>query len=301
MSIFSDRLSTLVTKQNYPQSTLYVVATPIGNLADISLRALHVLNLVDVIACEDTRHSKILLDRYGINKPLLAAHEHNEMLAAQKIIQYLHQGARVALISDAGTPGIADPGARIVAKVRAENFSVVPLPGASAILSALAVAGELLFASQGAFTFIGFLPSKARQREAALHALLHHPYPLVLYEAPHRLHATLTALERCFPGQRQLLIGRELTKQFECFQQTSIAQASVWLATHAQQIQGEFVLIVEGADAGAASSLSIEADKLLALLLKEVGPATAAKVTAAITGVSRQTLYAQALALKESK
>lgn len=300
MSILSERLNAVVANQHYPHSTLYVVATPIGNLADISLRALHVLNLVDLIACEDTRHTKILLDRYSIRKPLLAAHEHNEQQAAQKIIQHLQQGARVALVSDAGTPGIADPGARIVAQVRAENLSVVPLPGASAMLSALAVSGDLLIASQGAFSFIGFLPNKAKQRETVLYELMPHPYPLVLYEAPHRLSATLNALVNCLPGQRRLLIGRELTKQFEQIQQITIEQIPMWLSVHAQHIQGEFVLIVEGADMSGTQS-TYTADQLLGLLVKEVGPATAAKITANITGMPRQTLYAQALALKKSE
>lgn len=297
--ILSDRLSNLATNQHYPEGALYVVATPIGNLADISLRALHVLNLVDLIACEDTRHTQILLNKYDIYKPLLAAHSHNENTAAQKIIKYLHQGKRIALVSDAGTPGIADPGARIVAKVRAENLPVIPLPGASAIMSALAVCGNLLLTSHGSFSFIGFLPNKAKQRESILHELACHPYPFILYEAPHRLQATLIALKNCLSTQRQLFIGRELTKYFEQTVLTTIAQALDWLAMQPQHQQGEFVLIVEGT--GSHVKISYEANKILTLLMKELNPTTAVKITSAITGVSRQTLYNQALVLKNSK
>ena len=194
----------LAHTQHYPDAALYVVATPIGNTADITLRALHVLGLADRIAAEDTRNTGQLLARYGISKPLVAVHEHNEREAAQRVIELLRGGERVAYVSDAGTPGISDPGARLVDAVRAAGFAVVPLPGASAAVTALSVAGDWA----GAFTFAGFLPPKAKQRATALQGLVSHPYALVFYEAPHRIAETVAALADAFGPARRLLIAR---------------------------------------------------------------------------------------------
>lgn len=299
MSYSFANLSTLAANQHYPVSALYVVATPIGNIADISLRALHVLELVDLIACEDTRHTAALLNRYGINKPLLAAHEHNERAAAEKILMHLREGARIALVSDAGTPGISDPGARIVTAVRNAQFPIIPLPGANAALSALAVSGTLLDSSAGAFSFIGFLSNKAQQREKELRLLALHPYPLVLYEAPHRMAATLAALAVCLPD-RQLLIGRELTKRFEQIVVCTTTQGPQWLEENAHHAQGEFVLLIEGASTTQvlSSTTAYDTDQLLLALCAELPPAAAARIAVSLTGQPRRLLYARALALK---
>lgn len=299
MSRSFENLFALATEQHYPDSTLYVVATPIGNAADISLRALHVLQLVDMIACEDKRNTSALLARYGVDKPLLAAHEHNEQAAAEKILTHLHQGARIALVSDAGTPAISDPGVRIVTAVRAAGLRVIPLPGASAILTALSVAGSLLGAHDGTFSFIGFLPSKAKQKDTLLRMLANHPYAVVMYEAPHRIAATLTALSECLPPQRQLLIGRELTKCFEQIVTCTVAEGPSWVAADSNHARGEFVLIVEGA-ADTQGLTAYDATQILSLLVAEMAPAKAARIAATLTDLPRQILYEQAIALKRN-
>jgi 16S rRNA (cytidine1402-2'-O)-methyltransferase len=201
---------TVAGGQEYPASALYVVATPIGNLADISLRAIHVLCKADAVACEDTRHSGQLLRHFGLDKPLLAAHEHNERQAAEAVIERLKRGERVAYVSDAGTPAISDPGAQLVASVRAAGFRAIPIPGASSVITALSVAGvETL----GPFRFIGFLPTTARERDRVLAECAHHPQTQVRFEAPHRIRATCTALATLCP-ERTISLCRELTKQF---------------------------------------------------------------------------------------
>lgn len=194
--------------QSYPTATLYVVATPIGNVTDITLRALHLLALADVVACEDTRNTGALLTRFGLHKSMLAAHQHNEREVAERLIERLRAGARVALVSDAGTPAVSDPGARIVDAVRAAGLNVVPLPGASATVTALSAAGLV----NDRFYFVGFLPAKAKQREAELAALKQVPATLVLYEAPHRITEAVAALAAAFEPTRQVVFARELTK-----------------------------------------------------------------------------------------
>ncbi len=266
---------------------------PIGNAADITLRALHVLELVDVIAAEDTRHSAPLLARYGIHKPLLAAHEHNEHAAAAQLLERLRQGARVAYISDAGTPGVCDPGARLVETVRAAGFPVIPIPGCSAFTTALSVAGQWA----NTFTFIGFLPNKSKQRLEQLSALASSPHTLIFYEAPHRILNTVGALAATFDGTRQLLIARELTKLHETVHLCPLAEGLTWLNADANRQRGEFVLLVEGARSAEELALS-EHDKMLRILLKEMSVSAAAKVAAALTGASRNALYARALTLQ---
>ena len=283
----------LAQAQQYPAATLYVVATPIGNLADITLRALHVLGLVDRIAAEDTRNTGQMLARYGISKPLIAVHEHNEREAAQRVIDHLRAGERVACVSDAGTPGISDPGAKLVDAVREAGFLVVPLPGASALATALSAAGDWI----AAFTFLGFLPPKPKQRAAALQALVAHEQAMVFYEAPHRIVETVAALAQAFGPARRLLIARELTKLHEAIHRCTLAEGPAWLAEDANRQRGEFVLVVEGAPQGAASSEG-EHDALLRVLLQEVPVKSTAKLAAALTGASRSTLYARALELK---
>lgn len=286
----------LAQSQQYPQGTLYVVATPIGNVADISLRALHLLGICDRIAAEDTRNTSQLLNRYGITKPLLAAHDHNEHQAAAKIVDYLRAGERIAFVSDAGTPGISDPGGRLVEAARAAGFPVVPLPGASAITAAISAAGTW----SATFTFIGFLPSKTRQRATQLDALSRQHHAIVLYEAPHRIEETMLAARDALGGARRVLIARELTKLHESIHQCTLAEGPVWLAADANNRRGEFVLVIEGAPQLAEGEADVTAhDSLLLALLAELPVSAAARVAAQISGVSRGVLYTRALALSD--
>lgn len=286
--------------QNYPPGALYVVATPIGNLADISLRALHVLQLADTIACEDTRHTQALLRAYGIDKgnaQLLAVHQHNEAQAAQVVIERLQQGERVAYASDAGTPAVSDPGARLVAAVRQARLPIVPLPGASSVTAALSVAGVTGDdAQQGGFVFVGFLSSKTSERASAVEVLAQEARAVVLLEAPHRIEALAMALATL--GERSLTIGRELTKQFEEIATLAAQDFPGWLQHDPNRSRGEFVLVlhpaVVAADAGAEQ-------RILELLLAELPLKTAVKLTAEITGASRNALYEAALALKKGQ
>jgi 16S rRNA (cytidine1402-2'-O)-methyltransferase len=286
-------LSELAQQQHYPQGALYVVATPIGNSADITLRALHVLGLADRIAAEDTRNTGQLLARYGISKPLIAVHQHNERAAGLRIVEHLQAGERIAYVSDAGTPGISDPGAKLVDAVREAGLPVVPLPGASALAAALSVAGDWV----ATFSFLGFLPSKTKQRAAQLQQLAAHPHAMVFYEAPHRIVETVEALAAAFGGARRLLIARELTKLHETLHGGTLAEGPAWLAADANRQRGEFVLVVEGAAPQAAGEY--EHDALLGALLDELPVSGAAKVAAAITGAPRNALYARALELKK--
>ncbi|MGN5476057.1 16S rRNA (cytidine(1402)-2'-O)-methyltransferase [Cupriavidus basilensis] len=293
----SDWIS-LAAGQSYPAGTLYVVATPIGNVADLSLRALHVLGLADAIACEDTRNTGQLLSRVGLQRPLVAVHEHNEREAASRIVQRLAAGERIAYVSDAGTPGISDPGARLVEAARAAGLPVVPLPGPSAAVAALSVAGEMLDTGAGRFTFVGFLPNKPKARGEAIATLAVLDHAWVLYEAPHRIAETLAALAAGLPPARRLLVGRELTKLFEETPVMSVAEAPAWLAAEATRAKGEFVLVVEGAAASEADdgAPDAEAQRVLSLLLAELPAKRAAKLAAAITGASTDALYKLALA-----
>ena len=279
--------------QHYPQSTLYVVATPIGNLADISLRALHVLQLASVIACEDTRHSQGLLRQYGIEKPLLAVHEHNELEAAAGVIERLQRGERVAYVSDAGTPAVSDPGARLVAAVRAAGLAIMPLPGASSVTTALSVAG---ISGDSGFVFAGFLPSKAGERDQAVLQLQAECRAVVILEAPHRIEALATAMVPL--GDRLITVGRELTKQFEEIATVACGQFPAWLAGSTQRIRGEFALVLHPA---AQALPQDDGQRVLRLLLDELPLKTAVKLTADITGAPRNDLYGLALKLKQAR
>ncbi len=282
--------------QHYPQGCLYVVATPIGNLADITLRALHLLALADTVACEDTRHTQTLLRTYGIDKPaaqLLAVHQHNEMQAAQEVAARLRQGQRVAYVSDAGTPGISDPGARLVAQLRQHGLRVIPLPGASSVSALLSAAGIDDTGAPG-FVFAGFLPAKAAERAAALEDLKAQARAVVLLEAPHRIEALARAL--AVWGMRAVTVGRELTKQFEDIHTLPAAELSAWLAADGNRLRGEFTLVLHPP---ANAIEAVQDDRILALLMQHLPLKTAVQLSAQISGESKNTLYVRALALKE--
>ncbi len=283
-------------QQHYPQGALYMVATPIGNLADIGLRALHVLDMVDCIACEDTRHTAALLQSYGLHKPLLALHEHNEAEAAQTVVQRLRDGQRVAYVSDAGTPGVSDPGARLCAAVHAAGLRALPLPGASSITALLSVAGT--GGHSGGFVFTGFLSPKATERQREVQAIAADPRACVLLEAPHRIEALARDLAAL--GERPLTIGRELTKQFEEVAQFAAKDFPAWLQAGAHRTRGEFVLLVHPTTAGTADDGMDEATlRTLDLLLAELPVKTAVKLCAEISGAPRNALYQAALARRQ--
>lgn len=283
-----------VAQQVCPSATLYVVATPIGNVGDITLRALNLLSVADAIACEDTRNTAHLLSRYGLSKELIAAHEHNEREAAEKIIARLQAGQRIAIVSDAGTPAVSDPGARIVDAVRNAGLRIIPLPGASASVTALSASGLV----NDRFLFAGFLPSKKMQREAALQELADTQANLVFYEAPHRIVETMDALASTLGPARQVVIARELTKLFEEIHRCALADAPAWLAENANRQKGEFVVVVEGA-APPDKELDTEADRILKILLAECPVKQAATLAAQITGRKKNALYERALQLKD--
>ena len=281
--------------QHYPQGALYVVATPIGNLSDISLRALHVLALAETVACEDTRHTQQMLRAYGIDKSagqLLAVHQHNEAEAAHGVIERLQSGQRVAYVSDAGTPGISDPGARLCAVLTAQGLRSIPIPGASSVTSLLSVAG---ISADSGFVFRGFLPSKNSERGLAVSALSHEARAVVLLEAPHRIEALAAAL--AVLGERAVTLGRELTKQFEEVVTLPAQQLSEWLSADPNRLRGEFVVALHAATV--ADGGDREALRILGLLLAELPLKTAVQLAAEITGQSRNALYTQALALKK--
>jgi 16S rRNA (cytidine1402-2'-O)-methyltransferase len=273
-------------------AALYVVATPLGNLGDITLRALDVLKRADAIACEDTRHSGRLLQHLGIQARLIALHEHNEAEAAQKLIRLLREGKAVALVSDAGTPGVSDPGARAVAAVRAAGFEVVPVPGPNAAIAALSASGV----AEPHFLFYGFLPSKPVARRKAIEELKPLPYALVFYEAPHRIVEAIGDLVACLEPQRTLVVARELTKVYESIASLPLADAPAWLAADENRQRGEFVLIVSAP--APAEGISAEAGRVLHLLLKELPLKQAVKLAAEITGAPKNALYDHALELK---
>ena len=279
--------------------TLYVVATPLGNLRDLTLRAIDVLGSADVIAAEDTRVTGVLLRHYGIATRPLSLREHNEARRAGQVVAMLQDGRSVALVSDAGTPAISDPGARLVRAVRDAGLPVVPIPGPNAAIAAVSAAGL----SAERFVFLGFLPVAAKARRELLAAVARLPVALVVYEAPHRVRDTVAHLVEALGGERTLVVAREITKKFESITQTTLGEAREWFAADSNRERGEFVLLVDApraADAATGDS-SIDAGRLLAALVEELPPARAARVAAAATGLPRAALYAQALALKAGR
>jgi 16S rRNA (cytidine1402-2'-O)-methyltransferase len=269
---------------------LYVVATPIGNLADASERSIEVLRAAGVIACEDTRVTRTLLARFGIDTPTVALHDHNEREASAGLVERLRAGTSVALVSDAGTPALSDPGAYLVAQAHAAGIRVSPIPGPSAAAAAVSAAG--FPAAQ--FHFAGFLPAAGAARRKALD-LLELPVPLVLYEAPHRIRKTVDDLLARFGPDREVVFGRELSKKFEEVARLRLGAAPAWLAADPHREQGEFVLVVAPGEARAAAP-AIDAEKLLGLLLESLPPSEAARLAAKITGEPKNALYGQAIA-----
>jgi 16S rRNA (cytidine1402-2'-O)-methyltransferase len=270
------------------QGTLLVVATPIGNLADSSERAIEALRSADLVACEDTRTTRTLLARHGIAARTVALHEHNERAASQKLISLLLENKTIALVSDAGTPGLSDPGALLVDAAHRAGIRVSPVPGPSAAAAAFSVSG---FAADR-FLFAGFLPASRSARRKALEAL-ELPWPVILYEAPHRIAATLEDLRSRFGDEREVLVARELTKKFEEVARLPLGRAGAWLAGDGHRQQGEFVLVVAPGKAAAAAP---DADRVLAILLEALAPSEAAKLAARISGAPRNELYRRALA-----
>ncbi|MEE8616511.1 MAG: 16S rRNA (cytidine(1402)-2'-O)-methyltransferase [Roseateles sp.] len=283
--------------QQYPAGTLYLVATPIGNLADLSLRAIHLLGLADALACEDTRQGGSLLRHLGLHKPLVALHQHNEREASAGVIARLAAGERVAYASDAGTPAISDPGAVLVQAVVAAGHRVLPLPGPSSAVTALSVAGDTAAAG---FAFAGFLPTKAGERRAALQAVLTvEAQSQVLFEAPHRIVELIAVLAELAPARR-VTVCRELTKQFESIHTAEAAALPAWLAADAQRQRGEFVLVLhaQAPQPASADELPAEVLRVLAPLVAELPLKQAVALAVQITGEPRNRLYDAALALK---
>ena len=272
--------------------TLYVVATPIGNLDDITLRAIETLQQVDLIAAEDTRHSKVLLQRLQINTPMVSHHDFSSEQAIKQIIDELQQGKSIALISDAGTPLISDPGYRLVSLAREQAIAVIPIPGPSAITAALSVAGL----PTDRFAFEGFLPSKSAARLARLHELRFDTRSLIFYESTHRIVSSIDDMQTEFGPQRLLFVGRELTKKFETHFNGTISDCLVWLQSDANQQKGEFVIIVAGSEvASAQQQLQQDALHLVARLREHLPMKTAVALATELTGAKKNALYQLAL------
>ena len=280
----------------HTSGTLYVVATPIGNLGDITQRAIEVLKSVDLVAAEDTRHSGQLLARLGIPARFVALHEHNEQQVAQRLVAEMQAGKRIALICDAGTPAISDPGTLLVAAAHAAGIAVVPLPGANAAVSALSAAGV----NAPHWLFYGFLPNKAVARSKALAALVHLPYALVFYEAPHRIVECVAALAASLGGTRRITLARELTKLFESIHSLPLAEAVAWLEADLNRQKGEFVLIVEGAPEVVVDEDDARLRDTLAVLLEELPLKQAAHLAARLTGLKKNVAYELALQMRDA-
>lgn len=278
------------------RGTLYVVATPIGNLGDMTQRAREILGAVDLIAAEDTRHTRQLLQAFGLQTPTFSLHEHNEAQRAESLVRELASGKSIALVSDAGTPLISDPGFNVVAAARRAGSTVVAVPGACAAIAALSVAGL----PTDRFVFEGFLPAKASARRERLQQLAHEPRTLVFYEAPHRIAEVLEDMSAAFGANREGSISRELTKRFETHYRGTLAELAARAASDADMQRGELVIVLHG-NATPREEHALDAAQLLRALLDELSPAQAAKIAARITGAKRSELYDAALALAGKK
>ena len=266
---------------------LYIVATPIGNLQDITARALDIFNQVDLIAAEDTRHSGLLLSHYGIKKPFFALHDHNEQQKADLLVEKLHQGNHIALISDAGTPLISDPGFHVVRKCRQAGIRVVPLPGACAAITALCASGV----ASDRFCFEGFLPAKSKARRDKLTELADEARTLIFYESTHRILDSLTDVETVLGADRYVVLAREITKTWETIIGDEVGQLRTWLAEDPNRTKGEMVLIIEGKSAESSAEFSPQAIKALQLIAQELPLKKAAAIVAELYGYKKNALY----------
>lgn len=278
-----------------PTGTLYIVATPIGNLNDITPHALETLKSVDVIAAEDTRHAKKLLQHFGVQTPMLAYHDHNEQAATEKLISRLIAGDNIALISDAGTPLISDPGFRLTQTAHLHGIIVVPIVGACAAIAALSVAGL----PSDRFSFEGFLPNKSSQRQLVLQKLSNHSQTMIFYESPHRVAGSLTDMVSVFGGDRLACLCRELTKTFETVKQAPLSELSEFVANDNNQQKGEIVLVVAGAEKKSTQDVDEATLSLLKRLLSDLSVKKTASLASDLTGIKKNTLYDAALKLKE--
>jgi 16S rRNA (cytidine1402-2'-O)-methyltransferase len=276
---------------------LYVVATPIGNLGDMSARALEVLGAVDLVAAEDTRHTGALLSHFGIRARQVSLHEHNEPRQVPALIDRLRAGGAVALVSDAGTPLISDPGYRLVAAAREAGIRVSPVPGPVAAIAALSVSGL----PSDRFVFEGFLPARGPARRQRLEALADDPRTLIFYESSHRIADALADMREVLGARRRAVVARELTKTFEQVEGGTLADLCDWLAADADHAKGEFVVLTAGAPEPTGEGVTSEAERILGLLLEELPVKKAAKLAAEITGVGKNLLYARALELKSGE
>lgn len=283
-----------LSMQNNKTGTLYVVATPIGNLDDITLRAIEVLKKVDRIAAEDTRHAAPLLKHFSIHKPSISMHEFNESERLHLLLEYLQAGESIALISDAGTPLISDPGFHLVREAKSRGITVVPLPGPCAAIAALSVAGL----PTDRFTFEGFLPAKPLAREHRLTRLLHEERTMIFYEAPHRLLSVLYTMQQVFGSDRQVVIARELTKIYESVMANKLPFLIHHFESHSDQLRGEIVILVEGSDEEKSESKAVIPEHVLDILLQELPVKQAAALASKITGERKNILYDMALAKK---
>lgn len=284
--------------QQYPKGALYLVPTPIGNLADLSLRAVHVLALVDAVACEDTRVSGGLLRHLGLDKSLIALHQHNEQAVAGQVVARLQAGERIAYVSDAGTPGISDPGAHLVAAVQAAGLAVTPLPGPNSVTTALSASGD---AAAHGFLFEGFLPAKGAARLNRLREVLGRAHSTVLFEAPHRIESLAAELREALP-QGRVTLCRELSKQFETIVTLPVAELAAWLKADANRLRGEFVLVVHAQPAPPeAEGLAPEVQALLLEMVAHVPVKQAAALVADVLGLPRKALYDDALRLRQAR
>lgn len=277
----------LLGEQTFPSATLYIVGLPIGNAADITLRALWALAVCDTIACEDTRETRKLLDRYAISTPCVAVHEHNECSAAVKLIERLQAGERIALVTDAGTPAVSDPGARVVEAVRAAGFRVVPVPGASAVISAMSAAGLKAYR----FTFAGFVEPTGKLRKEAIRSLCERKEAFVLYEAPHRIRDLIALLSENLEGTRRVVIAREVTKRFEEFAEMKAQDLEAWAKTH--EPKGEYVVLIDECEKKKSNDDTVDEETLrwARLIATELPASRAAAIAAKASGAKREAIY----------
>lgn len=275
-------------------NSLYIVATPIGNLQDMSLRAIEILKTVNLIAVEDTRHSAPLLQHFSIQTPMLALHEHNERERVRLLLERLQQGESIALISDAGTPLISDPGYHLVREAREKGIRVIPIPGPCAAIVALSAAGL----PTDSFVFEGFLPVKATARTVSLEQLRNESRTLIFYEAPHRILETLEAMQTVFGDERRVVIARELTKKFETIQSGTLAEIVAWVKNDSNQQRGEIVLLVEGAEESSKINEQ-DTERTLHILLDALPLKQAVDLAVKITGQRKNELYQRALKYKK--